>query len=207
MGTLRWMGRQMASPEGRGGRLMCAFLVMQHAPITRWTMELLDLRPGERLLDIGCGNGVALGMIARRTGEGTVAGIDNASLAVEIATRRNRKEVGAGRVSVTLGEATCLPFPDRSFDKVLALESFYFWGDHLAGLREARRVLKPGGRLSIVMELLKSEADPGKNLWLARKMDCPIFSETELLALLREAGFGPARARWRKAWLCVQASR
>ena len=208
MGFLRWMGAQMGFPRGLGGRMMCALLVWQHGPITRWSLDLLAVGPRDRVLDVGCGNGVAVDLIRRKAVQGTVAGIDPSSVAVEVCARKNAQAMRAGQVTVTQGEAVRLPFPDGSFDAVLALESFYFWSDQATGLREARRVLKPGGRILVVMEMVKDESNPRKNRWVAARMETPLFSEREVVAMLQQSGFGSATSRKapRKDWLAVQAT-
>jgi ubiquinone/menaquinone biosynthesis C-methylase UbiE len=207
MGILRWMGDQMRFPQGWGGRMMCGMLVWQHAGITRWSMELLDVKPRDRVLDIGCGNGVALALLARKATDGAAAGIDPSSVSVEVSTRRNASAIRAGKVTVTQGEAARLPFPDGSFDKVLSLESFYFWDDPVAGLKEAQRVLGPGGSILIVMEIVKDESNPEKNRWVAERMACLLFSDRELVSMLEQCGFVSPTCRVgpNTNWLSVQA--
>jgi ubiquinone/menaquinone biosynthesis C-methylase UbiE len=172
-------------------------------------MEFLDVHPGERLLDIGCGNGVAAKLMAEKAVDGFVAGIDYSQVSVSIATKRNADAIEAGKVQISLGDAIDLPYEDVFFDKVCSLESFYFWSDYLAGLREAKRVLKANGQIFIVMELVKDESRPEKNIKLAQSMDCPIFSGREVADMLEQAGFRQPVYEMKpgKEWVCIQAIR
>jgi ubiquinone/menaquinone biosynthesis C-methylase UbiE len=209
MGIVRRLGNQMRKPVGRGGKLMCYFLVLQHAPLTRWAIELMGVGAWDHVLDVGCGNGVALGMIARKAYRGFTAGIDCAEVSVELSRRRNAPAIEEGRAQVSLADVRSLPFADSCFDKVSAIESFYFWGDCVGGLGEIRRVLKPEGRLFIVMELTKDMPHLERNLVLAAKMDCPIFHAAEVEEMMAKAGFrAPLHTTDPKRhWLFVQAQR
>jgi SAM-dependent methyltransferase len=98
--------------------------------------------PGTRLLDVGCGSGVAAA-IARAQGA-TVSGIDAARPAVECA----RARVTDGDFAV--GEMEALPWPDGAFDVVTSFCAFQYAADPVAAVRETRRVLRVGGSLAIV---------------------------------------------------------
>jgi ubiquinone/menaquinone biosynthesis C-methylase UbiE len=107
------------------------------------------LSPGEAVLDIGCGTGVDALMAAMLVGpQGRVVGID--VTAEMIATARSNLSLLALRnVSFQVGPAESLPFPDEEFDAVISNGVFNLTLDKEKALREAYRVLKPGGRFLI----------------------------------------------------------
>jgi arsenite methyltransferase len=123
--------------------------------------ELLDglaLKGDERLLDIGCGRGAVLVMAARRLAGGKAVGVDlwstrDQSGNAEAMTRRNAEIEGvADRIELHTADMRQLPFADSSFDVVvssLAIHNVPGAGERAKALREAARVLKPGGRLMI----------------------------------------------------------
>lgn len=116
----------------------------------RVTLELLDPRPGEDVLDIGCGPGYLAGELADRVGaSGSVRGVDSSTSMLAIARRRSPGE-DAAPVRLVAADALSLPFPDSSFDAVTATQVYEYVSDVPSALVEARRVLRPGGRLLIL---------------------------------------------------------
>jgi SAM-dependent methyltransferase len=107
--------------------------------------EAVDLRPGERVLDIACGNGNATLAAARRWAQ--VTGADYVSALLEKAGERARAE----GLAVTLREADAeaLPFGDGSFDAVLSTFGVMFAPNHVAAAAEILRVCRPGGRIGL----------------------------------------------------------
>lgn len=116
----------------------------------RAVLELLDPRVGENVLDVGSGPGFLACEIAQRVGpRGAVHGVDPSDAMLATAARR-RAGVDAAPVSFGPGDALALPFPDGSFDAVTATQVYEYVADMPAALEEARRVLRPGGRLLIL---------------------------------------------------------
>jgi cyclopropane fatty-acyl-phospholipid synthase-like methyltransferase len=110
-------------------------------------MARLKLKPGDRLLDLGCGVGKPARRIAARTGA-SVVGVTIEPRHVELANEAAREEGLADRVSFRHANAMDLPFEDGSFDAVLAFESIVHM-DRAKVLGEVERVLVPGGRLAL----------------------------------------------------------
>jgi len=111
----------------------------------RATRELLGLQPGEHVLDIGVGPGFLAAEMAEEVGPGgRVCGIDGSESMLALARRR-----GAG-VELALADVLELPFADASFDAAVATQVYEYVPDMPAALAEARRVLRPGGRLLIL---------------------------------------------------------
>jgi ubiquinone/menaquinone biosynthesis C-methylase UbiE len=160
----------------------------------RELIEQAHIRAGQRLLDVGCGTGSLEVALARLEPGVELVGLDPDSRALERAQGKARRAGVAA--SFDRGFADALPYPDGSFDRVVS--SFMF--HHLPGpekaamLREARRVLRPGGEL----HLLDFEArPPGTGGWVARWLASRAVlaenAEDRVLALLLEAGFEDAR--------------
>lgn len=129
-------------------------------PFRRETLRHAELRPGERMLDVGCGTGVLALLAAEATGPaGEVVGIDPAPRMIAIARAKARETGSAAQFK--LGVIERLPFEDASFEVVLSSLMLHHLPSEVkrAGLQEVYRVLKPGGRLVVV------DIDRPANAW------------------------------------------
>ena len=114
------------------------------------TLEILNPRPGERVLDIGSGPGFLAAGIASRVGEaGAVSGIDLSEPMIAYASGLAAAP-GAAPMTFALGDATALGYPDQSFDAVVSTQVYEYVPDIDTALAEVHRVLVPGGRVLIL---------------------------------------------------------
>ena len=121
-------------------------------------LAILNIRPEDDVLEVGCSPGVAIEHAAKLASGGKVVGIDHSALMLRQARRRNAKAIGAGRVELVLGSAERLPqFPAR-FDKALAVNVYMFWDDPVTVLSGLRAVMKPGGKMALAVQPRKRGA-------------------------------------------------
>lgn len=130
------------------------------------------LRPGETVLDIGCGAGMDLLLAARRCGpEGKLIGVDMTPAMLELAKRSALKAGLWGNVEVRRGTAEALPVENESVDVVISNGVLNLSPDKITAFREIHRVLKPGGRLHladvVVQRELSLAARSDVDLWAA----------------------------------------
>jgi ubiquinone/menaquinone biosynthesis C-methylase UbiE len=142
------IGRQLRNPSGFGGRLIARVMGIANRRSNRIAIRALDCSPDNTILDLGCGSGPAVKVLAGTVGQGLILGIDHSETMLAQASRRNRQAVRQRRVHLVRGRIDALPWRDNTIDKILAVHVVYFAGE--AGVREARRVLRPGGRIVIV---------------------------------------------------------
>ncbi|HET6772755.1 MAG TPA: class I SAM-dependent methyltransferase [Acidimicrobiales bacterium] len=114
--------------------------------------QLLGLRAGDRLLDLGCGAGRHAFEALRRGARVTAFDYDQAELKDVAALATAMDQAGdlpaAARSDCACGDATRLPFPDRSFDRIIAAEVLEHVDDDMGAIRELVRVLRPGGTIA-----------------------------------------------------------
>jgi SAM-dependent methyltransferase len=166
-------------------------------PLHEAGLDALGVDEGTTLLDAGCGAGLALSIAAGRGA--TVAGLDAAAGLIAIARRR----LPAARIDQ--GDLEDLPFADQSFDAVTGFNSFQYAGNPEAALRDAYRVLRPGGGLVVATWGPPEMCDLAANLVAVGKLLPPpppgapgpfaLSGDGALAALLAQAGFEPQETR------------
>jgi ubiquinone/menaquinone biosynthesis C-methylase UbiE len=182
---LRMFGR----PTGMLGRLGGIIMARMNRAAAAQVIALLDVQPGDKVLEIGFGPGVGIGLLAQRAPRGCVAGVDPSREMVAQATARNAAAIRAGRVDLRQGSVDRLPFADGAFDKVVAINSMQVWPDAAAGLREVRRVLERGGHVALGFTPHSGQA------------------KSEVAGALTAAGFADARTVDGQDVFCVIASK
>ena len=165
-----------------------------HISITQQTLALMRLKPGERVLDLGCGAGWATRLLAQLVagGErpGQVVGLD---VSDEMVRRARGASTQCDNVLFVVGSAQQIPWEENFFDKVLSVESFYYYGDQDRALDELFRVIAPRGELFILINLYKDNAYSLR--WVEElKVPVQVRSEQEYIELLKEHGFEDVRA-------------
>ncbi|MBI3439255.1 MAG: methyltransferase domain-containing protein [Proteobacteria bacterium] len=152
----RFIASQARHARGLLGWLIAFIMARETWAQNQRAVESLGVLPGDHVLDIGCGPGRSLAMLAAQARDGRVVGADPSQLMAEVAARRNRKLINSGQVDVVMASAASLPFEDGVFDNVLCVHVVYFWNDLAAAFAEIARVLKPGGQLAL---LFRTNAD------------------------------------------------
>lgn len=136
-----------AFPRGLRGRL-AGELMLRINNRQRGLRDLLDVRPGTDVLEIGYGPGGLIDLLERSPAR-RICGVDPSPQMHEMAARRHRGGIAAGRIDLRRGTADRTGFADAGFDRVVSVNNVAIWPDLDAGLREAHRVTKPGGRVVI----------------------------------------------------------
>jgi ubiquinone/menaquinone biosynthesis C-methylase UbiE len=115
-----------------------------------WAVETLGVQPDDRVLEIGCGHGVAVSLVCERLAAGTVLGVDRSAKMIEMAARRNADHVAAGRASFQVAALHEADLGDALFDVVYAIHvPVLLRGDPGRELAIVRAHLAPGGRFAL----------------------------------------------------------
>ncbi len=158
-----------------------------HLDITEKTIRLMNLRPGERVLDLGCGSGWATRLLARIVsdgpeGFGQVVGVD---VSDEMIRQARAASKDFENVMYVWGAATQIPWEENFFDKMLSVESFYYYPDQDRALAELFRVMAPKGRLFILINLYRE--NPYSLQWVDKlKVPVHVRSTAEYVDLLKK---------------------
>jgi ubiquinone/menaquinone biosynthesis C-methylase UbiE len=147
----------------------------------------------DRVLDVGCGPGLAVALAADRVGGGQTAGIDRSEVVIAQARRRNRRALSHGIVQLQVATAQQLPFPDRHFTKACSVNALPVRSPELAGaLQEVRRVLTDQGRLVVVLRTRRDQATARRRGDRSRQFGATQQQVAKLCAALQASGFAVA---------------
>src|SRR6186997_512297 len=152
---------------------------------------LLALEPGETVLDLGSGGGIDVLLSAKRVGPaGKVYGLDMTDEMLALA-RENQRQAGATNVEFLKGTIEAIPLPDNSVDVIISNCVINLSSDKDRVLREAFRVLKPGGRFAVSDVVVRGEVpdEVKRNMELWVGCIAGALEESEYRGLLEAAGF------------------
>jgi len=177
--------RQFERPHGALGAL--AGFIMTHRPSNkernRWTVELIAPKANARVLEIGCGPGLALSLMCERAFAGRIVGLDHSPLMLAQAARRNARAIEAGLLQLHLGGLESLAMLKGDFDVVYSVNVAMFWRDRRAALAAICPAMREGGLLATTYQPRHAGADRADAFRFAQG-----FSED-----LHQAGFSEIR--------------
>lgn len=156
-----------------------------HGDVVRQVIERMAIRPGEKVLDLGCGNGWATRLLAQRSAGVQAIGVD---IAPQMIARADALHSFTIRARYDLGDFEALDFPAAHFDRLFSMEALYYARDLEKALSEAFRVLKPGAVADVVVDHYAES--PNTADWGARMgLDLHFKGESEWKAAFLRAGF------------------
>jgi SAM-dependent methyltransferase len=176
---------QFHRPAGILGQLVGLVLANRKSNVVRssWTLELLDIQPDDRVLELGFGPGVAIAAASSLAPSGLVVGIDHSETMLRMASRRNAGAIRAGRVQLLEASLEQLPSFEDPFDKVFAVNALQFASDPLHTLRAVRGGMRRGGMIAIAQQSRAPSATDADS----------IRSAEQVGELLGKVGFGLTR--------------
>jgi len=205
------LASQCQKPRGWLGRILLWNMNSRHSGVTDWGLSHVRIEPHFTILDVGCGGGRTVSKLAEIVTQGKVYGIDYSETSVATTNKTNARWIDSQRVEVRHGSVSQLPFEDRTFDLVTAVETHFWWPDLPAGIREIHRVLKPGGKLVVIAEVYK-----GANTAAARLMEqkasqigMKLLDTDEHRTLLTNAGYSEVQIfeEHSKGWVCAMGTK
>jgi ubiquinone/menaquinone biosynthesis C-methylase UbiE len=181
----KFLAAQLRQPSGWFGKIVMGdFLDRHNEKMNLFAVEMLDLQPTDRVLDIGFGGGMTIGKMLNTIDTGKIYGVDFSQEMVEKAKQKFRSAIESNKVSIEFADVRLLPFESNIFDKICTVNTIYFWNEPLASLQEIKRVLKDGGKLVIGIR----SADKMKDLPVTQ-YNFRLYDPSAVRDLLLEAGF------------------
>jgi arsenite methyltransferase len=165
-----------------------------HISITAQTLALMKLKPGERVLDLGCGAGWASRLMAKAVADGDTPGqVVGLDVADEMIRRARTASAEYDNLMFVVGSAQQIPWEENFFDKVLSVESFYYYADQERALAELFRVMAPRGELYVLINLYR---DNHYSLRWVEELQVPVQvrSEQEYIEMLKRHTYEDVRA-------------
>lgn len=142
---------QLRKPEGEDGVRVALAMNKSNAALYDMLLNFLHIQPGDRILEIGFGNGYFIPALFDREATIRYTGLDMSETMVNEATRENDARIVDGSIELHLGTAEAMPFADSSFTKVFAANVLYFWDTPSVALTAIHRVLEKDGELVLAI--------------------------------------------------------
>lgn len=196
-------------PTGLLGRVVLCLMNQTHSKLTSWGLEYVLVARDAMILDIGCGGGRTVQRLADMADQGKVFGIDYAETSVAAARPLNATGIASGRVAIQQATVSQLPSANNTFHLVTAIETHYYWPNHLHDLREIYRVLRPGGSLLLIAEAFRGQRFDALNGLAMKFLGAGYLTAAEHSKLLEDAGYLGVQVvvDRKRGWLCVSGKK
>jgi SAM-dependent methyltransferase len=181
--------QQYRYPTGWRGRYVARLMNQSHEPLTLWGLTKVKIASKDVILDVGCGGGRTVSRLARLAPQGKIFGTDVSPEMVKYSKEMNKELIAQNRVQIVEGSVDKIGFPDDYFDLVTAVETYFFWPNFGNAINEIKRVLKSGGNLLLVNEMIKDGVYEVKNAKLIEEAHVHLIPLQEIQKYMRSAGF------------------
>lgn len=148
---LKGLAAQLRKPSGEWALRVGEFMNTGNADMNRHAIETLNPSEGDRILEIGMGNGYFVSEILSKHTNITYTGCDYSQEMVDAAASNNVEYADEGRAAFVCSNAMDMPFEDGAFNKIFTVNTLYFWDEREKVLNEISRVLQPGSELIIAI--------------------------------------------------------
>jgi SAM-dependent methyltransferase len=183
---------QYRKPEGEEGHLLLEDMNDHHLELTKWALSKLPPFKCNKILDIGCGGGMLISLLAERFKDAEIFGVDISDVSVAMSKATNADIVKKGRCHITLDSVSDLPFPDGTFDLVTAFETYFFWPDQKNDLRKAASKVKRNGYIVVVSETYPHPAFKERNDDVVREYGLELLDNDVIVSILEGCGMDVA---------------
>lgn len=196
-------------PQGEEGEQMLRRMNESHSEVTEWALGFLDFGEQDQVLDIGCGGGATLKRMSKRISKGDLTGVDYSGVSVKLSSEMNAEDIQSGKMEILEASVEKLPFEEEKFDKIVTVESFYFWPSPADNLKEVLRILKKGGIFLLVADIYQKENMKEETLENIRRYQMINPTEMEFRELFEQAGFSSVEIHTKDGedWICVEGVR
>lgn len=181
---LKGLAAQLRKPSGEWALRVGEFMNTGNADMNKHAITMLNPMAGDRILEIGMGNGYFVSDILSKHAEVTYKGCDYSQEMVDAAASNNVQYADEGRAEFVCNDAKEMPFADSAFNKIFTVNTLYFWDDREKVLGEISRVLQPGGELIIAIR-----PDSVMKLYPMTQWGFRMYNADELTAFLTTNGY------------------
>jgi ubiquinone/menaquinone biosynthesis C-methylase UbiE len=185
MNFLKYFSEQARKPSGLFGRIVMPIIFDRgNSLLNRFVYDLMVIKPDDQILEIGCGTGSLIKMMAEKIENGFIEGIDFSSEMVTIPKRKNKKHNARGKVDITEDHFDDHSCTRKSFSKACSVNTIYFWKKPEHVVKKVMNLMPPGGMFVVAFEDIQQLE--------RRKLSRNVFrlyTEGEVIRLLARGGF------------------
>lgn len=183
---LEAIGKQLRRPSGLFGRIVSRMMNARNRKFYKRMISEMRIQKGDRVYEIGYGPGIGIHMIASSISDCTISGIDFSELMVKMASKRNKKFIDAGRVTLKYGDLITADATGERYDKIFCVNVIYFWKDLKPVFQKIHSMLSSEGSFCIFMT-------PSEDLEGGFAVEFNKYSIEEVVDALKESGFKNVR--------------
>ena len=180
-----FFSEQARQPSGLFGRIVMPVVFDRgNAFLNGFVDSLMTVQPNDRVLEIGCGTGKLINIMAKKINKGIISGIDFSSTMVTIAKRKNKKSIANGIVNIIQANFDDISYTKGSFTKACSVNTLYFWKNIENTVKKVFDLLEYGGQFAVAFEDIKQLEQ--------RKLSDNVFqlyTDSDVKRLLTSAGF------------------
>lgn len=196
-------------PQGEEGIQMLLRMNESHSAVTEWALDFLDIQENDQVLDIGCGGGATLMRMSKHIQTGHLTGIDYSEISVNLSRELNAGDIYSGKMEILRASVERLPVEDEKFDKIVTVESFYFWPNPVDNLKEVLRTLKKGGVFLLAADIYQKDNLGKEVLENIERYQLLNPTPDEFRTMFQQAGFSRIKIHIKQGedWICVEGIR